>query len=78
MAIPIPHYVVFSEHTLGYMYDEQPNQVWILASSVIRGAVQSWKDGSTMALPNDPRLRPATLKDFDTYRVVPPPNFTEK
>jgi hypothetical protein len=62
-------FIVVGEHTLGCVNDRQPQTVQILASSVIRGAVFTWQDG-TIPLPSDPQqYRPATRADFDTFRV---------
>jgi hypothetical protein len=67
-------YYVQNECILGYVYHRaQPNTLWILRASVIRGAIEFSGDpcpGSTVFYPE--RARRATFKDFDDYRVCVP------
>lgn len=60
-------YVVKDEHTLGYIYDEQPHLLGVLHGSVIRGG-HDWRNGP-VAISSDENLRKATQADFDFYRV---------
>lgn len=63
--------VVAHEHTLGYVYPEQPNDIWILHASVLRGATSGRLQGS-IPMPQDAsKVRPATLADFKAYNVNP-------
>jgi len=62
-------FVVINENMLGYVNPLTPNSAGILASSVIRGASHSWKDGDYPLSVDGRGVRPATKADFDTYRV---------
>lgn len=62
-------YVVVNENTLGYIYDVQPDSLNVLAGSVIKGG-RSPLNGPTFIGAND-QVRPATLADFETFRVHP-------
>jgi len=66
-------YVVLNENTLGYIQDEQPNMMGVLASNVTRGG--HLPINGPVAISPSANLRAATAKDFDTYRVVVPPDF---
>lgn len=66
-------YAVLDSHTLGCIFPEQPDVFQILSSD-IHGL--DWTKGTTV-IGNRP-VRSATLADFDTFRVVPPREFTEK
>lgn len=68
-------YVVLGEHTLGYL-QEGTVMMGVLAGSVIKGG-HSWKNGPVAIVPGYTQLRPATLSDFEVYRVLPPPGFAE-
>lgn len=68
-------YVVLDEHTLGYIYGAAPRFMGVLAGSVLRGG-HDWRNGPVSITPGDPRIRSATLADFEMFRVVPPPGFT--
>lgn len=61
-------YVVKNENTLCYR-QEGSELLGVLAGSVIRGG-HDWKNGAVSVGPSD-TLRPATLEDFDAYRVCP-------
>lgn len=66
-------YMVKDEHTLGYS-NGSGNSMEVLHGSVFKGG-HDWKNGSVYILAGHTKLRPATLEDFKTYRVVPPPGF---
>lgn len=66
-------YVVLNENTLGYTDDRHPGRMGVLAGSVIRGG-HDWLNGPVTLGAAD-KLRPATPEDFDTYRVVVPPDY---
>lgn len=61
-------YHVKGDHTLGYVNPAQPGLFWPLGRSV---SGHAWQDGS---VPADD-LRPATLADFERFRVQPPPGW---
>lgn len=65
-----PDYYVLNENTLGYVYAEQPNRMGVLAGSVLKGG-HDWRNGPVAIMPGIDKLRPATLADFDEYRVSP-------
>ncbi len=67
-------YVVLNENTLGYLNEVTPNTMGVLASSVIRGG-HLWIDGPVTIVPTVDKLRPATLEDFDAYRIAVPPEI---
>ncbi len=62
-------YYVMNGHTFGYVFDEQPEIMGILASKPQLGA-----DGSEepKQITGNDKLKPATLKDFEFFRVQPP------
>jgi hypothetical protein len=64
-------FVVCDENLFGYILPQLPNDVWILATSVIRGSIYTWKDGSAPVPMDKSKMRPATRADFDTYRICP-------
>jgi hypothetical protein len=64
-------FVVVNENILGYVDPSQPNQAGVLASSVIRGASHSWKDGPYPLRTDGRDVRPATRQDFMDFRVEP-------
>lgn len=66
-------YIVQDENLLGYLIPEQPNIVGILATSIIRGSIYSWQDGT--AVNHRDRQRPATVADFESFKVCLPPDF---
>lgn len=68
-------YVVKDNHTLGIIYDRQPHLMSVMAGSVIRGG-HDWKNGPVAVDPNIDNIRPATLSDFDFYRVCPKGHLT--
>jgi hypothetical protein len=69
-------YVVLDENTLGYINSEQPDVLGVLAASILRGAVHSWLDGP-VAILQTKNIRPATVADFNAFRVAVPPDFKE-
>lgn len=68
-------YVIKDENTLGFIFTGS-NQMQILHGSILRGATLTWKDGFIILLPSD-KIRPATKKDFEDYRLRLPPDFVE-
>lgn len=58
-------YWVWKEHSLLYHHGEGA-LYGVLGASLIRGG-PDWRNGPVCPSPGD--LRPATLEDFDTYRV---------
>jgi hypothetical protein len=62
--------VVAGEHSLGYITPEQPDQIFVLNSSILKGAPACYPDGPhSYQMPMKHRL--ATPEDFDTFRVSP-------
>lgn len=68
-------YVVQGEHTLGYVYDVQPDVLHFLHCSVLRGSPYNPMSGFTM-ITADMTIRDATPQDFLEYRVCAPPGWT--
>lgn len=66
-------YVVKNEHTLGYI-QEGSKFMGVLHGSVLKGG-HYWANGPVAFVVGD--LRPATLADFQEYRVSPGPYFNE-
>ena len=62
-------YYVMNGHTLGYVFDEQPDVMGVLASKPQIGAPWSEEPKTVTSSVN---LKVATLKDFDFFRVQPP------
>lgn len=67
-------YVVMDEHTLGYLMDEMPNYIGVLAGSVLRGG-RNPLYGNAIITPGRTCLRPATEIDFEFFRHVLPLDF---
>ena len=65
-----PHidYFVKDGHTLGYVYKAAPNTFCVLAGSVLKGGHDPLCGITTTF---GAELRPATLEDFETFRVSP-------
>lgn len=64
-------YIVIEGHTLGYQQDGmRSNSAGVLAATV---GGYDWKNGSVPV--SEQSTRPATLADFERFRVVPPPGF---
>jgi hypothetical protein len=62
--------VVINEKTLGYM--TKHTRDWfstagVLAGNILKGGA-NWRNGPIAVLPTD-HVRPATLKDFEDFRV---------
>lgn len=63
-------YIVVNENCLGYTDDlTVPFQMGVLQGSVARGG-PDWRNGPVFVTSSD-QFRPATLKDFEDYRVSP-------
>ena len=56
--------VVANEHTLGYFFSEKPNEIYPLASSVIKGATNA-----QVLFADSCKLRLAKFEDFEEFRV---------
>lgn len=69
-------YVVMDEHTLGYLIPEMPYYIGILAGSVLKGGPDHTQ-GTSIITPGHSKVRQATLEDFATFRVMPPPCLKE-
>lgn len=65
-------YYVMNGHTFGYVFDEQPEVLGVLASKPQLGA--SWSEEPKVITSKD-KLKLATLKDFEFFRVQPPINI---
>ncbi|QPI17896.1 hypothetical protein POP12_104 [Pectobacterium phage POP12] len=65
-------YVVKNGHTFGYIFDEQPNTLGVLASKPQLGASLSEEPQTITSLDV---LKTATLEDFDFFRVHPPKDY---
>ncbi len=59
--------VVIDEHTLGYINPERPDYAGVLHTSILRGSPFSYW-ASCIYIKNS-KVRLASLKDFDDYRV---------
>lgn len=59
--------VVVNEHTLGYIDPRTPNTFNILHASVLKGS--SYQNLSAPSIPKNGKIRLATPKDFDDFRV---------
>lgn len=60
-------YFVKNANTLGYINDEQPNMFGVLAGKPQLGG-DDWMNGPVPVSPSD-KLVPATIADFDFFRV---------
>ena len=66
-------FVVVDENSLCYVDPRLPKWAKVLCSSIVRGATRTWMDGP-FPLPVDGKgVRPATVRDFETYRISPEP-----
>lgn len=63
-------YVVKDGHTLGYIFDAQPGLMGVLSST--KGGHHP-NGGPVSIFGAD--IRPTTIEDFETFRVVVPPDF---
>ena len=69
-SYPETKYIVVNENCLGYTDDlTVPFQMGVLQGSVARGG-PDWRNGPVFVTSSD-QFRPATLKDFEDYRVSP-------
>jgi hypothetical protein len=62
-------FVVINDCMFGYIDPRQPLQAGILMSKPQRGAHHFWQDGPFPIRGDGKDLRPATLADFDDYRI---------
>jgi len=62
-------------HTLGVIRDERPDWFEPLAGSVLKGG-HDWRNGPVPISPMD-KIVPATLEDFDFFRVDPRGHLTK-
>lgn len=62
-------YYVMNGHTLGYIFDDQPDILGVLASKPQLGA--SFSEEPKAVMPSD-KLKLATLSDFEFFRVQLP------
>lgn len=69
-------YLVGDEHTLLYS-QEGSNLLGVLHGSILRGSPFGGPLQGPLPRSMFKDLRPATLADFETYRVMPPRNFAE-
>lgn len=67
-------YVVKDEHTLGYMVEEHPQLMGVLAGLVRKGGHDPMNGPITITLGVD-QIRNATFEDFNTFRVAVPTVF---
>lgn len=73
MMSKLAEYLVGDEHTLLYT-QEGTDWLGVLHGSVLRGSSHDWRDGGVLRS-QFKVLRPATIEDFKTYRVMPPKDF---
>lgn len=65
-------YVVKDGHTLGYIFDAQPGLMGVLSST--KGGHHP--NGGPVSI-SFSEIRPATVEDFETFRVKVPPDFNK-
>lgn len=63
-------YIVLNENALGYILPDHPGWVNVLAGSVLKGGPNPL-DGPVPIVPSLDRIRPATIADFEAFRVDP-------
>lgn len=63
-------YLVLNEHTLIYRRPEFGALAGVLQGDIFAGG-HDWKNGTCAPLPGIDQLRPATLADFERFRVCP-------
>ena len=61
--------VVMNEHTLGYIFPEQPQSLHILHSSVLRGSTLP-NDGQSVTIGSGDDIRLASEQDFNDFGVM--------
>ena len=71
----VSSYYVLNGHTLGYIQHHQPGIFGVLHGNPYLGA-RDWKNGPVILM-GDEDLVPATLADFDRFRVCPPPGWSD-
>ncbi len=64
-----PRYVVLNNHTLGYIYAEQPGLLGVLASKPQLGGHDPMN--GPVSIGDSDQMRAATLNDFAFYRIQP-------
>jgi len=62
-----PSYFVMNENTLGYIFEEQPQNFNILSSKPQKGGHDPMN--GYVAIGSTDKLRTATAEDFEYYRV---------
>jgi hypothetical protein len=60
--------VVMNEHTLGYVFPEQPKYLHTLHSSILKGSTYP-NDGQSIYIGTSDKIRLASLVDFNEFRV---------
>lgn len=72
-------YVVWNEHTLGYINPKfAPHMLGILRGSILRGALEQYGPVFLSTVDVDRRaIRPATPQDFDAYHCALPSVFQQ-
>lgn len=69
-------YVVLGEHTLGYIHAKQPDYLAVLAGKPQLGGHNPMN--GQVFLGGDPDIRPATVVDFEFFRVCPLGHIVDK
>lgn len=59
-------YFVYEEKDLVYKFVDRPFYL-VLASLILKGSIH--RSGDSIHVPNPEALRPATIEDFETFRV---------
>jgi len=64
-------YVVFKEHTLGYLYRLGSHfYIGVLNGKILKGGLDSLGDDKMLFSQDFEHVRKATEKDFDDFKVV--------
>lgn len=72
----ILYYAVYMENTLGYLFElNGRHYLGILHTSVLKGSYFNSLGGPLLV--DMARVRKATIKDFEEYRVSLPPDFSQ-
>lgn len=61
--------VVMNEHTLGYIFPEQPKYVHILHASILKGSTFP-NDGQSVYIGTSDQIRLASESDFNDFRTL--------